>query len=260
MIPNLDCFSPICSGTVLALVVLAAGCGDLDLDPPAELDADAPVAAMRFSEDLPTLPGLVDRWADERGLDPIVEQWTRSWEVQGVQGERQRLEAIHSAVPFLLDAMSDQAVDETLDKVERAVEGVEDALADSLPKGLSGPLERAGREAARTRRARDAGNWEHALAGALLTADHLRSTTPEALAEAMIARGDEALRRISDDRTYPLVTRRRGERLLIGAREALSNGDASLALRRAWYATGLLDADRDDTDGTFPNDSEIPDR
>ena len=223
------------------LLLLLTGCGDLEPVPPAELEDGEPVATMRFSEGLPSLPSLAQRWMPDRSLDPIVDQWREGWDRSGPRGEQIRLEAIRSAAPFLVANMPGSELERSLTEVTRAMESVEEALLESADsKAFTGSLASA---AGAHRLAVDAlqrGDSQDALSYALLAADHLRATTPDAVARALVVQGDEALRRIAADDTYPQVTRQRGERLLMGARDALDRGDATLALRRAWYAVGLL--------------------
>ncbi|TVP53477.1 MAG: hypothetical protein EA351_15385 [Gemmatimonadales bacterium] len=227
-------------------MVLVA-CGDLEPVPPAELDDGEPVATMRFSEGLPSLPGLAQQWMPDRSLEPIVEQWRDGWDRSGDRGAQIRAEAIRSAAPFLIAAMPDDELERSLTEVTRAMGAVEEALLETAESdAFTGSLASAAQDHRAATEALGRGDRDSALTHALLAADHLRATTPDAVARALLVQGDEALRRIEADDTYPEVTRRRGERLLVGARDALDRGETTLALRRAWYAVGLLHSASDD--------------
>ncbi len=206
----------------------------------AELGDEEPVATMRFSEGLPSLPGLAGEWTRDQSLQPIVDQWTESWD--RADGIRARSEAIGAAAPLLVDRMPEGEVARVVASIDRALGEVETILLET-EVALSGPIEEAMRAQERARAALDSGDEAAALVGTLTSADHLRMTTPDALARLLVEQGEEALRRIEREDSYPEVNRERAMRLLVGAREALGGGNASLALRRAWYAVGLLDPD-----------------
>jgi len=238
---------------VLLLPLWMSGCGDLDIGPSVELLDQDPVVSLHFSERLPTLPELVDRWAPGRGLTPFVESWQQAWELPGAEGEPVRRDAVDGALPLLLEFVPRTALDQAFRQVDEAIRGAEEALGASLSGGagagsspgsaeLTSSLGRAAQHRDEARAARESENAMAQLRHLLLASDALRATTAGPLALAFVEQAELELRRIQDSETYPPVTRQRAERLLAGAREALDVGQHALALQRAWYALGLLRA------------------
>lgn len=228
-----------------SLSLVLVGCGDFGPEISAELDQGEPVATMQFSEGLPSLATLSQRWMPDGSLDPIVDRWNASWERSDDEGSRIRMEAIGASVPFLLAEMPDDELESLLGTLDQALEAVHDVIIEASAEGMEAPLRNAIDAHREATASFDREDRAAALEQTLIASDHLRSTTPEALARTLVSQGEEALRRISTDDSYPETTRLRGERLLIGARDALEGGDTSLALRRAWYAVGLLHTDEE---------------
>jgi hypothetical protein len=233
------------------------GCGDLDTGPAVAVGSEDPVVSLHFSERLPSLPSLAERWAPGLGLEPILASWHA---LLGVVGRSRRADSSgggrcrrrdhgrrgspDGAGPGLSaggrsDSCGRGGPGNLLRRGFVGVAGEREA-GDLLL--LSGPLATAAEHRDRARAAREAGDAESLLRHLLLASDALRSTTAEALALVFIEQADVGLRRISESDAYAQVTVERVERLLSGAREALDVGQAPLALQRAWYAVGLLRA------------------
>lgn len=252
------------SGFLVALLLLVSACGDLDTSPSVELLDDDPVVSLHFSERLPTLSALVERWAPGRGLTPFVTAWQDAWELPAAEGERARRDAVEGALPLMVDFVPRTALDEAFRQVDDAIRGAEEALGASLsrgsgPPGLSTSLGMAAHHRDEARVARDSGDASTQLRHLLLASDALRSTTAGPLALAFVEQAEVELRRIRASQTYPPVTRQRAERLLDGAREALDVGQPTLALQRAWYALGLLRAgEAMDTRIPDADDADLP--
>lgn len=238
----------------LASVLALAGCGDLDTGPAVAVGSEDPVVSLHFSERLPTLPSMAERWAPGLGLEPILASWRASWELSADHGEPLRRDAVDAAAGIMGGVVPRTALDQAYRQVDEAIHAAEEALGASFASGvagereagdlllLSGPMATAAEQRDRARAAREAGDAESQLRHLLLASDALRSTTAEALALIFIEQADVGLRRISESDAYAHVTVERVERLLSGAREALDVGQARLALQRAWYAVGLLRA------------------
>ena len=125
---------------------------------------------------------------------------------------------------------------------------------------LEGPVGDANRAGAKALSALGAGDRAAALRWALESSDHLRRATPDILARTLIKETEEALRIV--DEGFALSSTERGfgsdpslelarariHRLLQGAQDALEGGDSARALRRAWYAMGLLTSSLDVSD------------
>lgn len=218
-----------------------AACGDLGPLDDVSLDADEPVPALRFGGELPSLPALVRRWAPADGLGPAVEQWEVSWSRPEEEGVRERVAANRAAAPSLLEAMPPGETLRLARKVDDVFAALDELAGRGLPAGIEGPLSdaRDAREEARLRGER--GEEALQLAHLLETTDHLRRTTPGAMARVLVSGVEEELRRNSGVPSYSEERRTRIERLLAGAREALATDEPALALRRAWYAAGLLE-------------------
>ncbi len=70
--------------------------------------------------------------------------------------------------------------------------------------------------------------------------DILREVGPEAVARALVAEVAELHGRLSDSDTYSEQEWERLGRLVTGGRQALEDEDWVRAIRRAYYAKGLL--------------------
>ncbi|TVP42115.1 MAG: hypothetical protein EA350_17465 [Gemmatimonadales bacterium] len=236
-----------CAPLLVLSLLWVSGCGDLDTGPSVELLDDDPMVSLHFSDRLPTLPALIERWAPGRGLAPFVDAWQGSWELPAARGEPARRDAVEGALPLMMDVVPRTALDEAFRQVDNAIRGAEEALGASLSSRtgsleLTSSLGLAARHRDAARSARESGNDLTQLRHLLLASDALRSTTAGPLAVAFVEQAEVELRRIQGSETYPPVTRQRAERLLEGAREALDVGQPALALQRAWYALGLLRA------------------
>ena len=234
-------------------LMVLVGCGDLDTGPVVAAGSEDPVVSLHFSERLPTLPALAERWAPGLGLEPILASWNASWELSADLGEPLRRDAVEAAVRVMDEVVPRTALDQAYRQVDEAIRAAEEALGRSLTPAtgereaedrllVTGPLATAAEHRDRARAAREAGEAGGQLRHLLLASDALRSTTAEALALVFIEQADVGLRRISESDAYAQVTVERVERLLSGAREALDTGQSTLALQRAWYAVGLLRA------------------
>ena len=239
---------------LFGFLVVLAGCGDLDTGPVVAAGSEDPVVSLHFSERLPTLPALAERWAPGMGLEPLLASWDASWELSADRGEPLRRDAVEAAVRVMEDVVPRTALDQAFRQVDEAIRAAEEALGTSLTTEaagareaedrllVTGPLATAAEHRERARAARESGEAGDQLRHLLLASDALRSTTAEALALVFIEQADVSLRRISESDPYAQVTVERVERLLAGAREALATGQSTLALQRAWYAVGLLRA------------------
>lgn len=227
---------------VLLLVPLLQGCGDLGPIDDVALDEGEPVPALRFGGELPSLPALVRRWSPEAGLGPAVAQWEASWGHPD-EGEamQDRQAANRAAAGQLVNDMPPGETDRLARSLDDVFAALEAVVGEGMPAGLRGPLSDA-RDARDAARLREGGGDEALrLAHLMETTDHLRRTTPAALAQVLMAGVEEELRRSSGVPAYSEERRTRAHRLLAGAREALATGEPGLALRRAWYAAGLLE-------------------
>lgn len=229
---------------------LLTGCGDLEPIPRIEVETEEPVPSLRFADRLPSLASVSRRWAPDMPLDDVLSRWEASWRAHGDEAALARQEAVRAASGPLVLALPDGEVDRVVTAVADALDDVQRALGGSpSPEALEGVLSAAAEASVRSRRALGSGDLADALSGALIAADHLRSASPASLGLAMVREAEAELRMNSVSRSYSEVTKLRVERLLAGAREALDNGDDAIALRRAWYALGLVRAGATEEDG-----------
>jgi hypothetical protein len=225
------------------------------------VETDSPVPTLHLGRDLPSLPGLVDQWGRQLPLAELESRWTDSWALPQEEGLRIRSEAVQALALVLEPRLSKEELEGEVRRVRDALDGVSRALDGLELATLDGPVADAGRAGARASAALEAGDGVAALRWALEASDHLRRATPEVLALALIRETEEALKLLERGGTVPStpslernsgagpyseVTRARVHRLLLGARDALEEGDPARALRRAWYAVGLLESSSDD--------------
>jgi hypothetical protein len=226
-------------------LLFAGGCGDLDTGPLVSLEMEAPVPSLQLGREIPSLPGVRARWGGPLPLAEVEDRWTRSWSRPPEEGAWIRSEAAQAVSALVAPRMRDQEVSDELRSLRRALEAIRDAMDERRLESLEGPVAEAARLELRAREAMDRGDRTGALRWAMEASDQLRAVTPEVLAGVLIREAEEALRegrpgRDWFDDSYAEEERARAERLLLGAREALRSGEPALALRRAWYAVGIL--------------------
>jgi hypothetical protein len=254
------------AGMGLVLSAFVGGCGDLDGVPLVSIETDAPVPALQLGRDLPSLPTLVARWGGGIPLEVVTERWTESWILPEEEGEQARMESNQAVVLLLAPHLPEGELERSVGQVAAAVEALESALEGRDLEALGGPVAAAVSAAHRAADALEEGAPTHALRWALTASDHLRKATPEVLARTLIREVEAELQRwewIPPDEArpesgvVPLAPGERAEvrvrRLLVGAEEALVSEDYPRALRRAWYAMGLMEALRSGTADTGPD-------
>lgn len=248
------------------------GCGDLDPVELVAVEADAPVPSLLLGRDLPSLPGLVAEWGAGLSLEELESRWTGSWTLPEDEGRRVRSEAGQALALVLESRVATRELEGAVHRVEEALGLLSVALEGRELSALEGPVAEASQAADRAVAALDTGDRAGAIRWSLEASDHLRRATPEVLArtlihetEAMLAFAAEGPGRTVPGRnptadSYSGETRSRVLRLLSGAQEALEAGEPARALRRAWYAVGLLRAEGLDPDRTGgegpPDDSQ----
>jgi hypothetical protein len=226
---------------VVVLVLLGA-CGDLEVQDSVELIGGSPVPALRLTRELPSIPALVDQWDSSGALRPVSDAWQRSWDDGSPEGARIRNEARVAVSAVLGPAVPDRIRTGLLRALDETIREATALLGVSLTEkdALTLPLSQAALARDEALEAESAGDPVRALERALLASDLLRATTAESIARLLIAEVEGILRRIPEFDPYREEDRVRAERLLAGAREALRAGEFALALRRAWYALGLV--------------------
>ncbi len=225
----------------VCLTLVLCGCGDLLAPEPVEVEAKESFPPLRYQADLPTLPRIL-RWsARGREFTRLIESWEASWALPREEGEPLRAEVRRAAAPLLAPRLHERDLAAAIRELDRTFRRIDELLEGDFPLHLAPTLEaaRAHQREAEASLAMD--DQEGAVLHLLGAADHLRATTPETLARELLVEAEETFRRVSGVHSYPGEEAARAERLLVGARSALRNGDAVLALQRAWYSIRLLD-------------------
>lgn len=245
---------------LLLILVFATGCGDLDPGPLVSLETESTVPSLHLGGELPSVPGLVSRWGGQIPLEELESRWTDSWALPEDEGQRVRSEAVQALVLILEPHLAEEELEGEVGRVRDALEEISFTMNDRELATLEGPVGDATRAGARAGSALAAGDRAAALRWTLESSDHLRRATPEILARTLIRETEEALRTVGEGFGPPStgrgfgsdpsseLTRARIHRLLQGARDALEGGDPTRALRRAWYAMGLLESSREASD------------
>lgn len=235
--------------TIVAVLggLAVAGCRDAPTEPAALVVAAETEAALRVAASLPALPQLVERARSAGSLQPgeaeaVAEAcalWAEADSMRNAGAAaalRRRSYAL--AAPVLARSLGSAGLTEVEEGLRQWIELASTALDGVSVPGVADALNTARALLARAARADDPVRAAELL---LEAGDRLRETTPTAVARRLIRHVEHALTTTEapDDRAG-LVARRRAERLLRGARQALSDGDPVLAIRRAYYARQLL--------------------
>ena len=226
---------------VVCVGVGVSGCGDLMAPEPVQVEARESFPTLRYQADLPTLPRIL-RWsARGREFSRLIESWDASWALPREEGEVLRAEVRRAAAPLLVSRIHERDLVAAIQELDRTFHRIDELLDGEFPLHLAPTLEAARAHQFEAKAALDRDEPESAILHLLGAADHLRATTPETLARELLVEAEETFRRVSGVHSYLGEEGMRAERLLVGARTALKDGDAVLALQRAWYSIRLLD-------------------
>lgn len=218
-------------------IVLLGGCRDAPTDPLSGLVAgETELAALALELPLPA-PEL----DGPDGAPEVVERWLASWEAPLLEGRSLRSGLYRELGDRMASARSPDDLRDELGLLGAGLRRAEELDAAAIPEFLQAGVERAREAHDRARTALADGDEPTGWAGLLLGADALREVGPEAVARGAVYRVEERLRRISDDASYTEQSRERIRHLVRGSRHALKDGAWGLAIRRAYYARGLLD-------------------
>ena len=217
-----------------------AACQDAPTDPVARIVTPETAVSVALGVVLPE----PEMWLDDEAAAPelvdAVARWRLSWDRPVAEGRPIR-ESLHAELAQgLLPTLGPGGVKE---EEERLAEGV--ARAQELPEADLGPeivarLSDAQRAHTLAFRALRGGDAEEGLRYVLLGGDILREVGPEAVARALVSEVEELQRRLSESDSYSEQEAERLDRLVLGSRQALEDQDWVRAIRRAYYAKGLL--------------------
>ena len=222
-----------------SLAALAA-CEDATTDPLARLVAQETAGALALGVDLPH-PGswTVPDDASPASADAVV-RWSSSWDLPGDEGREVRSLTYEALATLFVPEFGRGGIGEQLDRLSEGVRRALELSEIELPERIRIRLAEASLEQVLAREARRTENLQAAMAHLLEGADALREVGPEAVARTMVSEVNEERRSISVDAPYSEQDLERLDRLLQGGSEALSQQDWVRAIRRAFYARGLM--------------------
>lgn len=227
------------AGALGLLLAAAVGCGDASTDPMAVLVAAETHGALDVTEDLPSLPELIQSTGSETALPEAADTWLDSWDA-GDDGLLLRQDAYRQAVPRLATALGADGIAAALMPVRSTVQAGATLPSDGLPDFVvSGVLE-SGALVEEADQALSAGELGRALLFTLEAADLIRALGPEEVARDLLERADEVLGRKDVDRAYSPLELERARHLLLSGSEAMGHRDYIRAIRRAFYACEIL--------------------
>jgi hypothetical protein len=227
----------------LLILVGTVSCADSGDDAVASIFAPETHGALTIAAPLPSLPLLASDLDLDGDLQPSLAVWVDSWAMEPDEGRDARRDAYERVVPVLSEHMSDEDVQRRIDAVALGLSLSRGLGSEDLPAGISEALDHAQRHHAAALAYLAAGDRESALSEALLAGDALQEASPDAVATLMVLRGDEALRRARGVGSYTDQELERADRLLRGARYAITDGDPVKAIRRAFYACRMLNVE-----------------
>lgn len=226
----------------LAVPAFLAGCRDAPTDPMVGLVAEEAYAALALGVSFPD-PAT---WVTDDELTTsgarALESWRASWDLPAEEGHELREEAYDALAADLEPVVTPERLQEELARLNEAVLRARGLGLEEIPEHVAQGIDRAEAQNLAARAAFDEGDVTHALGALVRGADALREVGPEAVARALQGEVEERLRRISEADSYTDQDMERLQRLMRGGRQALDEGSWGLAIRRAFYAKGLLDA------------------
>lgn len=225
-------------GPLLVCCAILA-CEDGPADPLALLMTQETQPSLEIAPAVPSLPILATLYGVEDDLSPSVDLWSESWALPPAAAAGARAEAHRRASPVLAQAMGDDEVQDALDGLLRSIASAR-AHGPALPTALVASLDLAERLATRAVASQTQGRTEEAIELGLGAADALQGVSPGVIARLLVQKAEDAMRRIPERSTYTDQGWHRARRLVLGAREALDDGDLPRAIRRAYYACQVL--------------------
>ena len=225
----------------LAFVLAAlAACEDATTDPLARIVAEETAGALALGVDLPD-PGswTVPDDAPPESADAVV-RWLTSWDLPGDEGRGVRSLTYGPLAMLFVPELGRGGIGEQLDRLSEGVRRALELPGLQLPERIRVRISEASNAHTLARDALRAENLQDAMVQLLTGSDALREVGPEAVARTMVSEVDAARRSISVGDAYSEQDIERVDRLLRGGREALSEQDWARAIRRAYYARGLM--------------------
>lgn len=220
--------------SLLLVAALLTACGDSPTDPMAGLVAgDTGLAALALELPLPAP-------LDDGRSEAAAAAWRASWTRPVLEGREVRDDLYRTLARARARQGDEAALAEAVGLLQSGLRQASALELDVLPAFLAAGVAEARARARAADRAALAGDAARAWEDLFRGADALREIGPEAVARTAVARAEAAHRRIQADGPYTQKERERVQRLLWGGRQALEDGDWAGAIRRAYYAEGLL--------------------
>jgi hypothetical protein len=231
--------APRLAAACVVLLVALGACRDAPTDPMVGLVAEEAGGALAMGMRLPD-PSLWSPSGAEGEAGRALEVWRSSWQLPLPEARRLRTLAYPALVRGLVDVVPREVLTQ---EAADLGEGVRRALhldVAKLPPHVAAGLLEASTQHAAASAALEQGNMEALLDALVRGGDALREVGPEAVARDLVSRVEEMFGRISPDDPYSEQGLERLRRLIQGGRQAVDEGDWVLAIRRAYYANGLL--------------------
>lgn len=232
---------------------LLTACADAPRDPVALLVAPEARAALEVGASLPGLPELVRRASPDGISAPELGEAEALWrEAEGtVDAELAAMlrdSAYALAAPRLAAALDSATLAGVQGRLERWITLASGVIRHAEFHDLAEALTDANAELTTARTAWARGDSAGAIVATLRASDRLAETTPQAVASRLSAQDEAVLaraRQLAGKSLSPESHLRleRIDRLVRGARQALSAGHYEMAIRRAYYARQLLMAE-----------------
>lgn len=223
------------------LAALAA-CEGATTDPLARLVAEETAGALALGVDLPH-PGswIVPDDTSPASADAVV-RWSSSWDLPGNEGRVVRSLTYEVLATLFVPELGRGGIGEQLDRLSEGVRRASELPEIQLPERILIRLSEASTAQVLAGEALRAENLQVAMVQLLQGADALREVGPEAVARTLVSEVNAERGSISADDAYSEQDLERLDRLLQGGREALTEQDWTRAIRRAFYAGGLMES------------------
>jgi hypothetical protein len=227
-------------GVVLVLLLSPwlAACEDAPTDPLTGLVAEESHAALALGVDLPSPVSMA---GSLEGIDQEVATWRASWEVETELGMAARDPLYLPLARALAGELQEEDLGPLTSRLDDGLVWARGLPLQGLPDHIAAQITTALALGAAARAALESGDRIRAIERLLRGADALRMTGPPAVAGALVAKAENLLGRVSEDDPYTDQDLERVRRLVRGGRYALEKGDWARAIRRAYYATGILE-------------------
>jgi hypothetical protein len=228
-------------GTAACLLcgLLLAACEDSPTDPVQGLVAEESYAALALGVDLPN-PTTWEKDLDGEGAMAAL-AWSASWDLGVEPGAAARERVYGPLARALAEELDDESLELQLALLEQGLRWTRTLNIQRLPDHIAAGIEAAAVRRSSAREALDVGDRVGGLESLLRSADALRLTSPRVIAQALVMEAEDRFGRVSDGHPYTQQDLERMGRLVRGGRQALDEREWGRAIRRAYYAMGILE-------------------